>query len=315
MKVGLVGLGRMGTDIAKRLVNGGHEVFVWGRSDKVFKNAEEVGARGTTDMQEFFNQLPSPRIIWLMVTSDAVDEVLQKTMPYLSKGDIVVDGGNSFFKDSIRRASELKDKGINFLDVGTSGGIEGEEIGYCIMVGGEKEIFHKIEPILQKIATKDGYGYVGKSGAGHFAKMVHNGIEYGMMESIGEGAAMLKNSQFDFDLREVFRIYSAKSIIDSRLVSWTLNELRENPDLSGISSIIGSGGSGEKIVGEGHWTVQTAKEMGIDVPAIEAAVRVRDSSDKDSESSPSGFRNKVVAAMRWQFGQHPVKKDKPKENE
>ena len=194
------------------------------------------------------------------------------------------------------------------MDAGTSGGIEGARNGACIMVGGSKEDFKKVEPVLKAAAISEGYAHLGPVGAGHFAKTIHNGIEYGMMEAIGEGAAILRNSPFQYDLREVFRIYNNGSIIESRLAGWTLAELKNDPQLSNISSVIGSAGGAGKAKGEGHWTVELAHEMGIDVPVIKASVEVRDKSDQDSEDSPNGFRNKVVAAMRWQFGRHPVKK-------
>lgn len=194
------------------------------------------------------------------------------------------------------------------MDVGTSGGIEGARHGACFMVGGSKGDYDRILPVLQAAAAPEAYGLLGVLGAGHFAKTIHNGIEYGMMEAIGEGASVLKYSPFKYDLREVFRIYNNKSIIESRLVEWTLNELKVDPNLSNISSVIGSAGGAGKTAGEAHWTVELTKEMGMDAPVIEASIKVREQSDKDKEDSPNGFRNKVVAAMRWQFGRHPVKK-------
>jgi len=195
------------------------------------------------------------------------------------------------------------------MDVGTSGGVEGARHGACMMAGGSKEDFERVEPVLKAEAAPKAYGHLGPVGAGHFAKMVHNAIEYGMMESIGEGAAMLKYSKdFKYDLREVLRVYQEESIIDSRLVGWTLAELQNDPNLDNITSVIGSAGGSGKTKGEAHWTLDIAKEMGVDTPAMQAAVDVRDNSDKDEENSPNGFRNKVVAAMRWQFGRHPVKK-------
>jgi len=244
-----------------------------------------------------------------MVTAGpAIDELLTQLAEKLDKDDLVIDGGNSLYKETLRRNEMLSAKGIHFMDAGTSGGIEGARGGACIMVGGLREDFEKIEPVLKAAAIPEAYAYLGPIGAGHFAKTIHNGIEYGMMEAIGEGAAILKYSPFKYDLREVFRIYNTGSIIESRLVNWTLAELKEDPTLSNISSVIGSAGTAGKAKGEGHWTVELAKEMGIDVPVIEDSVKVRENSENDPENSPNGFRNKVVAAMRWQFGQHPVKK-------
>ncbi len=248
-------------------------------------------------------------VIWLMVTAGpAVDEVINQLAEKLDKGDLVIDGGNSLYTDTLRRNEILTKKGIHFMDAGTSGGVEGARDGACIMVGGAPEDYKLVEPVLKAAAKPDAYAYLGPVGAGHFAKTIHNGIEYGMMEAIGEGAAILKSSPFPYDLREVFRIYNNSSIIESRLVGWTLAELKNDPKLENISSVIGSGGGAGKTKGEGHWTVELAKSLEVDVPVIEASVAVRDNSDQDKEDSPNGFRNKVVAAMRWQFGRHPVKK-------
>ena len=232
-----------------------------------------------------------------MVTAGpAIDELLTQLAEKLDKDDLVIDGGNSLYKETLRRNEMLSAKGIHFMDAGTSGGIEGARGGACIMVGGLREDFEKIEPVLKAAAMPEAYAYLGPIGAGHFAKTIHNGIEYGMMEAIGEGAAILKYSPFKYDLREVFRIYNTGSIIESRLVNWTLAELKEDPTLSNISSVIGSAGTAGKAKGEGHWTVELAKEMGIDVPVIEDSVKVRENSENDPENSPNGFRNKVVAA-------------------
>lgn len=248
-------------------------------------------------------------VIWLMISAgEAVDAVLNDLAGKLDKGDLVIDGGNSFYKDTLRRNEMLSQKGIHFMDAGTSGGIEGARGGACIMTGGSDEDFKLAEPVFKAASQPDAYAHLGPVGSGHFAKTIHNGIEYGMMEAIGEGAAILKNSEFPYDLKEVFRIYNTGSIIESRLVGWTLAELKNDPGLDNISSVIGSGGGAGKTKGEAHWTIEHAKSLGVDVPVIEASVAVRDNSDKDKEDSPNGFRNKVVAAMRWQFGRHPVKK-------
>ncbi|MBI2040387.1 decarboxylating 6-phosphogluconate dehydrogenase [Candidatus Microgenomates bacterium] len=311
MKIGFIGLGRMGSNMVLNLLEKGVEVVAWNRSPEPVEEVVKAGAMGAKSIDDLVSKLEQPRIIWLMVTAgEVVDEVLNQLIDKLSPNDLVIDGGNSFYKDTLRRAEMLSKKGIHFMDVGTSGGIEGARHGACLMVGGSREDYERILPVLKAAAAPDAYGLVGKVGAGHFAKTIHNGIEYGMMEAIGEGAAILKASPFNYDLREVFRIYNTGSIIESRLVGWTLAELKADHELSNISSVIGSAGGGGKTKGEGHWTVELAKEMGIDVPVIEASVKVRDESEKDREDSANGFRNKVVAAMRWQFGQHPVKKQK-----
>lgn len=318
MKIGFIGLGRMGKNMVLHLLEQGIEVVAWNRSleprEELKKEAGQLksGSENLTvveSLDELINSLETPRVIWLMVTAGpAIDELLAQLADKLDKADLVIDGGNSFYKDTLRRNELLAAKGIHFMDAGTSGGIEGARNGACIMVGGAPEDFKLAEPLFKAAAKPEAYAYLGPVGSGHFAKTIHNGIEYGMMEAIGEGAAMLKNSQFNYDLREVFRIYNTGSIIESRLVGWTLAELKNDSELNNISSVIGSAGGAGKAKGEGHWTVDLAHEMGIDVPVIEDSVKVRDHSDQDKEDSPNGFRNKVVAAMRWQFGRHPVKK-------
>lgn len=318
MKIGFIGLGRMGKNIVLNLLEHGIEVVAWNRSqqprDELKQEASQLksGSENLTIVEstdELVKSLEGSRIIWLMVSAEAMDAVLGDLGDKVDMGDLIIDGGNSFYKETLRRAKELEEKGIHYMDVGTSGGVEGARNGACMMVGGSDEDFKRVEPVLKAEAAENAYGHLGPVGAGHFAKMVHNGIEYGMMEAIGEGAAMLKYTpEFKFDLREVFRVYQAKSIIDSRLVGWTLAELKNDPNLDNIVSVIGSAGGSGKTKGEAHWTLELAKEMGIDTPAIEASVKVRDNSDKDKADSPNGFRNKVVAAQRWQFGRHPVKK-------
>jgi len=307
--MGFIGLGRMGSNMVLRQLEQGNQIVAWNRSPEPLDEVAEKGAVKALNIDDLISKLEIPRIIWLMLTAgNVVDEILNQLVDKLSEGDLIIDGGNSFFQETLRRSEMLTKKGIHFMDVGTSGGIEGARGGACMMIGGEKQDFERALDVFKAGAAPNAFGHVGPVGAGHFAKMVHNGIEYGMMEAIAEGAAILKYSDFNFDLREVFKVYSQKSIIDSRLVSWTLAELKEDPNLDNISSVIGSAGGSGKTQGEGHWTLELAKEMGIDTPVIEASVKVRDNSDKDPENSPNGFRNKVVAAMRWQFGRHPVKK-------
>lgn len=318
MKLGFIGLGRMGKNMVLRMLEQGVEVVTWNRSseprEELKKEAAELkqgsqNLKVTESLDELIVTLDSPRVVWLMVTAgEAVDALLQQLSEKLSPGDLVIDGGNSFYKDSVRRSEMLGKKDIHFMDVGTSGGIDGARQGTCLMVGGSKEDFERVLPILKAAAAPGAYGLLGPVGSGHFAKTIHNGIEYGMMEAIAEGAAILKFSPFNFDLKEVFRIYNTGSIIESRLVGWTLAELKKDPNLSDISSVIGSGGGAGKTKAEGHWTVESAKEMVIDTPVIETSVKVRDESPNDPETSPNGYRNKIVAAMRWQFGRHPVKK-------
>lgn len=314
MKIGYIGLGRMGKNMVLNLLEKETQVVAWNRSpvprEELKSEAKDLGNLEITEtLDELISKLESPRVIWVMISAGtAIDEILNQLAEKLNEGDLVIDGGNSFYKDTLRRNEMLAQKGIHFMDAGTSGGIEGARTGACIMAGGSEEDFKRAEPVFKAAAMPNAYAYLGPVGAGHFAKTIHNGIEYGMMEAIGEGAAILKNSEFPYDLREVFRIYNTGSIIESRLVGWTLAELKNDPELENIVSVIGSGGGSGKTKGEAHWTVEHAKSLGVDVPVIEASVEVRDNSDKDKEDSPNGFRNKIVAAMRWQFGRHPVKK-------
>jgi 6-phosphogluconate dehydrogenase len=223
---------------------------------------------------------------------------LKKIIPFYG---VLIDGGNSFYKDSIKRNDLLKSHHIRFMDIGVSGGPSGAKNGACLMVGGEKKDFQEIELLIKAIAAPSAYGYFGKVGAGHFAKMVHNGIEYGMMEGIAEGAAVLKQSKYNFDLSEVFRVYNNRSVIESRLVEWTQEAFVDDQNLDKISSVIQSSG-------EGKWTIQIAEEERVSVPVIEKSFLVRQQSQDIIDDSPNGFRNKVVSAQRGKFGQHKVEK-------
>jgi len=293
-----------------RLLEQGIEVVGWNLTTESYGEIEKAGAITAKDIDELISKLEPPRIIWLMITAgEPVDEVLNQLMGKLQEGDLVIDGGNSFYKDTLRRSEMLSKKGIHFMDIGVSGGPNGARVGACLMIGGSDEDFQKIEPLVKAVAASDAYQHLGPVGAGHFAKMVHNGIEYGMMESIGEGLAILKNSQFKYDFVKLLDIYNHRSVVESRLIGWAQDAFKEDNELSNISSSIGSGGFGKRVPGEADWTVDVAKEMGIDTPAMESAIRVRSESSQDSEDSANGFRNKVISAMRGVFGQHDVKKN------
>jgi 6-phosphogluconate dehydrogenase len=297
MEIGFVGLGKMGKGIVLHLLEQGAKVVVWNRSKDDVDEVVKFGAVAASTHKELVEKLKGPRIIWLMVPQGApVDEMIKSVIPYLDKNDLLIDGGNSFYKDTLRRGKELKDK-VHFMDIGTSGGPGGARNGACLMIGGEKEDYKRIEPILKMIAAPKALALFGKLGAGHFTKMVHNGIEYGMMQAIAEGAEVLKKSDFNLDLAEVFRIYNNKSVIESRLVKWGQEAFEEDPELSDISSKIDS-------TGEGEWTINTAKEMDVKVPVIEESFNVRQRSSAESNS----FSDKVVSALRGKFGGHPVKK-------
>ena len=291
MKVGFIGLGKMGAGLFENAREHGIETEAWNRSPSPLSTVETVEELvGTMKAGE--------RIVWLMLPAgDVVDEFLEKLFPILSAGDIVVDGGNSFYKDSVRRAESARKLEIHYLDVGVSGGPAGARRGACLMIGGERKISEQLGELWEAIAAPDSYQYLGDAGAGHFTKMVHNGIEYGMMQAIAEGAATLAASPFHIDLPAAFNIYNHNSVITSRLVGWTQEALAEDPELAAISSKIDH-------TGEGEWTVDAAKEYGVEVPVIAESLEVRKRSAAESDS----FRDKVVSAMRGKFGGHSVKK-------
>jgi 6-phosphogluconate dehydrogenase len=289
----------MGKGIVLHLLENGVEVVVWNRSQDDVDEVTKFGAIPAKNHKELIEKLDSPRIIWIMVPQGPpVDEMIGKLLPYVDKNDLIIDGGNSFYKDTVRRGKDLAGKAVvHFMDIGTSGGPGGARHGACQMVGGNVEDYKRVEPILKIIAAPEALGLFGNLGAGHFAKMVHNGIEYGMMQSIAEGAAVLKKSDLGLDLAEIFRVYNNQSVIESRLVGWAEEAFKEDPDLKDISSKIDS-------TGEGEWTINAAKELGIKVPVIEKSFNVRQESKAESED----FRDKVVSALRGKFGGHPVRK-------
>lgn len=300
--VGMIGLGKMGSGIALHLAEAGWTVVGYNRTASVTRDLEKSGIKGAYGVASLIRSLPTPRILWLMLPAgDVVDEMIDTLIPLLSRGDLIIDGGNSFYKDAVRRQRVLAEHSIRFMDVGVSGGPQGARNGACLMVGGKRKDFESIEPLIRAIAAPSAYGYVGDIGAGHFAKMVHNGIEYGMMQAIAEGAAVLKQSPYLFDLSEVFRVYNNRSVIESRLVNWAQEAFGEDQTLQRISSIIASSG-------EGEWTAQTAKEEGVSAAVIETSVRIRHESKTIRQDSPDAFRNKVVSALRGKFGQHQVAK-------
>lgn len=311
MEIGYVGLGRMGKNMVLHLLEQRIEVVAWNRSEGPREEVAKAGALVVGNIEELVGKLETPRVIWLMLPAGQVtDEYIDKLLPLLQPGDILIDGGNSFYKDSLKRAEKLQKSGIHFMDIGTSGGPNGARSGACLMIGGEIEDFQKVEELCKAVAAPGAYQHLGPTGAGHFAKMVHNGIEYGMMESIGEGLAILKNSPYQYDFTQLLDLYNHRSVVESRLIGWAMSAFQEDPNLSETSSVIGSGGAGKtRTKAEADWTVEIAKEMGIDVPAMEAAIKVRSESADIPANSPKGFRNKVISAMRGQFGGHEVKKD------
>jgi 6-phosphogluconate dehydrogenase len=289
MKIGFVGLGKMGKGLVLAMREKGIEVLAWNRSPNEVANV--------ATLEEIIAGMEAgKRIIWLMLPAGVVvDQFLDTLLPLLTSGDLVIDGGNSRYTDTLSRAKRLAGKQIRYMDTGVSGGPKGAREGACLMIGGDAVDFELLKPIWEAIASPGAYRHLGSVGAGHFAKMVHNGIEYGMMQAIAEGAAVLKKSPFMIDMEAVFDIYNHRSVIESRLVGWTQEALAEDPDLSSISSKIDH-------TGEGEWTIEAARELGIEVPIIEESLEVRKRSRVESED----FRDKVVSAMRGKFGGHKV---------
>jgi len=297
MKLAMVGLGRMGGNMVRRLLRDKHEVVAWDRSADVIAELAGEGAEGAKDLADLVKRLETPRVVWLMVPSGApVDQTIELLLPGLAKGDIIIDGGNSNFHDTIRRGEALKSKGVEFVDAGTSGGIWGLKIGYCLMVGGSKAAVQRAEPIFRTLAPKDGFAHVGPTGAGHYVKMVHNGIEYGMLQAYAEGYEILHGSKdFELDLHQIAAVWNHGSVVRS----W-LNELAElafadSADLSDIRGYVDDSG-------EGRWTVQEAIDQSVPAPVITLALLMRFASRQDES-----FSAKVIAALRNQFGGHAVK--------
>ncbi len=297
MNIGYIGLGKMGLAQVERLLEYGHKVVAWNRGEGPRREAHRAGAEIADTLQDMCARLKIPRVLWLMVPHAVVDGMLKELIPHLQKGDTVIDGGNSFYKHSLRRFKELSKKGINFLDVGTSGGPGGARKGACLMIGGEKKVYEKYEKLFRDLALLDGYGYMGKAGAGHFVKMVHNGIEYGMMQAIGEGFEVMKRSKFKFPLLKIANLYNKGSVIESKLVGWLAKAYKEKGEnLKGISGEVAHSG-------EGLWTVETANELRVPVQVINDSLRFR----IKSKCNPS-YTGQVVSALRNQFGGHSVSK-------
>ena len=299
MKIGFVGLGRMGANMVRRLLARGHEIVAYAPHERSRKEVEKYGASGVSSLPEVVRHLAPPRVVWLMVPAgEATEETVTALMLHLDKGDILVDGGNSFYKDSMRRAELLKTKGISFLDVGTSGGIWGLEKGYCLMVGGAKEVFLTAEPLFQALAQENGYAHVGPQGSGHFVKMIHNGIEYAMLQAYGEGFEIMHaKKEFDLDLQQISTLWNHGSVVRSWLLELAENAFRKEPQLASIRGYVEDSG-------EGRWTVHEAIEK--DIPAFGITLSLFERFRSRQQES---FSAKVVAALRNEFGGHPVKKE------
>jgi 6-phosphogluconate dehydrogenase len=297
-EIGYIGLGKMGKNMVTRLLEHGWNVVAYNRSQDKVKEVEERGAIGASDLKDLVAKLEKPRVVWLMVLQQAVDEVLGELLPLLDEGDLVIDGGNSPYQETMRRAEKIQDAGIEFLDAGVSGGPGGCLHGACMMMGGKEEIYKEFVDtgFFLDTCAPDAYKYMGPAGAGHFVKMVHNGIEYGMMQSIAEGFDLMRHSsEFKLNLKDVTDIYSHKSVIESRLVSWMEDAFTKyGDDLKEISGRAGS-------LGEGKWTLEAGVREGIAMPAIQASLDVRN----ESQQKPS-YQGKIISALRGEFGQHKV---------
>ena len=302
MELGMIGLGRMGGNMTRRLLKGGHRVIVYDPAKTTQAAVVSDGAIGTGSLNELVNTLNRPRAIWLMVPPGSpTEETIAKLLPGLSAGDVIIDGGNSNYADSMRRAKVLAEKGIVFLDAGTSGGIWGLTEGYCLMVGGDINAYNRLKPVFETLAPspETGHGYVGPSGSGHFVKMVHNGIEYGLMEAYAEGfQLMLAKEEFGLDLSRVAKIWQSGSVVRSWLLDLTAAALKEDPKLERIQPYVEDSG-------EGRWAVAEAVSLGVPVPVISLALQMRFRS-RQSRS----FSDKLLAALRNQFGGHAVKEAK-----
>lgn len=297
MQIALIGLGKMGLNLALNMQKHKHEVFAFDLNQQILSSAKEKGIRTASSLEEIVLGLQGKKVLWLMIPAgQAVDLTIQQVMPLLRSGDIIIDGGNSNYKDTMRRAKELEAKGIDLLDCGTSGGMEGALNGVCAMIGGKEEAFAYCEPLFKDIAIEKGYLYCGPSGAGHFVKMIHNGIEYGMMQAIAEGFEVLHKSEFGLDLRAVAGVWNHGSVVRSWLMELTENALSKDPKLDAIKGIMHSSG-------EGKWTLETALEKQIATPVIALSLLMRYRSLEEDT-----FSGKIIAALRNEFGGHAVVK-------
>jgi len=299
MKIGFIGLGKMGGNMVERLLNAGHEIVAYAQTSESVKKVQAKGAIGADSLRDIVNKLESPRVVWLMVPVGEVEKIIDKINLFLEQGDILIDGGNSFYKDSVRRAEELKKKGIYFLDAGTSGGIWGLKAGYCMMIGGDKGIFEKLEPMFKTLSMENGYAHVGPSGAGHFVKMIHNGIEYALLEGYAEGFEIMNaKKEFNLDPYKIANLWNHGSVIRSWLLELAENIFKRDSKLHSINGYVEDSG-------EGRWTVAEAVEENVPAPIITLSLLQRFRSRQEES-----FSAKIIAALRNEFGGHEIKKAK-----
>ncbi len=297
MQLGMVGLGKMGANMTVRLSRGGHDVVVFDVDEDAIVQVSEraANASGASSLAELVSRLESPRTVWLMVPSGQVtDSTIEELAIHLEAGDTVIDGGNTRFTDSLNHAETLAARDIDFVDAGTSGGVWGLEEGYCLMVGAKEDVFARLEPIFKSLAPADGYARVGEPGAGHFTKMVHNGIEYALMQAYGEGFDILAGSEFDLKIDEIAEVWRRGSVIRSWLLDLAASALRKDPGLEQISGFVQDSG-------EGRWTVETAVSQATPAPTIAMALFARFASRQEDS-----FANRMIAALRHEFGGHSV---------
>ncbi|MBI9087539.1 MAG: decarboxylating 6-phosphogluconate dehydrogenase [Desulfobacterales bacterium] len=297
MRIGMIGLGRMGMNMARRLLQNNIEVVGFNRSEDKTDQLKKEKGLGAYSYRELKELLPPPRTVWVMLPAGSPTEIaIHSLKQMLDPGDTIIDGGNCYYKDDIRRAEELAERGINYLDAGVSGGIWGLEVGYCTMVGGPKMAFERLKPVFAALAPDNGYMHCGPAGAGHFIKMVHNGIEYGMMQAYAEGFALIENSDYDegMDYSELSKLWNNGSVIRSWLLELAGTAFEKNERLTDIKGVVDDSG-------EGRWTVQQAIETGTPAPVLTIALMERFASRRDND-----FRNRVLAALRREFGGHTV---------
>jgi 6-phosphogluconate dehydrogenase len=297
MKLAMIGLGRMGLNMARRLMRGNHDIIAYNRSKEAVRQIAAEGATGAASLQQVAEMLSAPRIVWIMLPAGkAVEDTIAQLKELLRPDDIIIDGGNTYYRDDLRRYKSLKRAGIRYMDVGVSGGIWGLKIGYCMMMGGDRDVFKYLEPIFLTLAPKDGYLYCGKAGAGHFVKMVHNGIEYGLMQAYGEGFEILDASEFadSFDYAKIAHLWNQGSVIRSWLLELAADAFSKSAELSDIKAYVEDSG-------EGRWTVQQAIDTGVPAEVITLSLMRR---FRSRQQNP--FAERVLAALRREFGGHAV---------
>ncbi|MBP7517608.1 MAG: decarboxylating 6-phosphogluconate dehydrogenase [Desulfobulbus sp.] len=295
MQLGMIGMGKMGLPMVHNGRDHGLEIVVFSEKSEKITDLAAEGIKGFSRLETFVAALLPPRVVWLMIPAGApVDTMISRLLPLLDSGDILIDGGNSWYQDSQRRHAQMLQAGIHFMDVGTSGGTEGARNGACLMIGGDREIYYRIEPVFKALSGSSGFAYLGESGSGHFVKMIHNGIEYGMMQAIGEGLEIMQHSPLGLELDKVTAVWQRGSIVSGLLMDMTAASLAREPDLQSIEGIVAASG-------EANWTVNEAVRLGVAAPTIAAALFARFKS-QDREK----FAERSVAAMRREFGGHAV---------